>query len=105
MGRFSKHFFQSPNLLTLLSECVKYQNFLRSNYEIKFDILGITSKFSVKINEKESIGKKICEEIDVLRIVDAFKLVFGEHFVPLEIGITSSTSKRLEVVYPIVITT
>lgn len=100
MGKFSKHFFQSPNLLTLLSECVKYQRFLRSNYEIKLDILGVNSKFSVKINEADSIGKKICEEIDVLRIVDAFKLVFGEAFVPLEIGLTSASSKKIEVVLP-----
>ncbi len=100
MGKYSKHFFKSPNLLTLLSECVKYQNFLRSNYEIKLDVLGVISTFSVKINEKESIGKKICEEIDILRIVDAFKLVFGEDFVPLEIGITSSGSQRVEVVLP-----
>lgn len=100
MGVYSKHFFQSPNMLTLLSESVKYQNFLRSNYKIKLDILGANAKFSVKIVEAQSIGKKICEEIDILRILDAFKLVFGENFVPLEIGITSSTSQKLEVVLP-----
>jgi len=101
MGDFSKHFYQSPNFLTLLDETTKYQRYIRSNYEVKLDINGPVSRYSVKIVEAPSQGKLVCEEIDIMRILDAFKIAFGPKFLPLEIGITGKKTKNLHTILPL----
>jgi AraC-like DNA-binding protein len=100
MGKYSKHIFQSPSFFTFLTEVVKYQKHIRSNYEARLDIMGPVSRFSVKIIEKPSQGKLICEEIDIMRILDAFTLVGGSSFHPIEIGITNKTAYNVEPILP-----
>ena len=100
MGRVSTHIFQSPNFLSFLQGVIKYQSYIRSNYEVKLTISGAVSKFSVKILEAPSKGKLICEEIDILRILDAFQLIGGAGFIPLEIGITGNSTYNIEPVLP-----
>lgn len=100
MGKYSQHIFQSPNLYTLLTETIKYQKFIRSNYEAKLEIFGPNTKFSVKIIEAQSEGKLICETIDIMRILDALTLVGGKYFIPKEIGITGKNAKNLETILP-----
>ena len=100
MGRFSAHIFQSPNFLTFLQEVVKYQTFIRSNYLVKLTISGAVSRFSVKIDETPSKGKLICEEIDIIRILDAFSLIGGSDFVPIEVGVTGNSVYNIESVLP-----
>jgi AraC-like DNA-binding protein len=100
MGKYSLHIFQSPNFLTFLKEVIKYQKCIRSNYQVKLNVFGSVSRFSVKILEAPSKGKLICEEIDIMRIIDAFKLIGGEQFIPIEIGITGSSLKNIESILP-----
>lgn len=100
MGRFSKHIYQSPSFLTFLEEVIKYQKYIRSNYSGNLQIFGTISQFSVRIDEKPSKGKLICEEIDMLRILDAFMLVGGKNFAPIELGITANSSYNIESVLP-----
>ena len=92
--------FQSPNFLSFLQGVVKYQSYIRSNYVVKLTISGAVSKFSVRILEAPSLGKLICEEIDILRILDAFQLIGGADFSPIEIGITGNSVYDLESVLP-----
>lgn len=91
MGKYSMYLFQTPNLLTLFNENIKYQEHLRTNYKMKLEILGPVSKFSVKIIKAPGLGKLLYEEIDIMRLLDAFKLIDGPKFVPVEIGITSKS--------------
>ncbi|MFK7812085.1 MAG: helix-turn-helix domain-containing protein, partial [Maribacter sp.] len=100
MGKYSMHIFQSPNFLTFLKEVIKYQKNLRTNYDVKLNVFGSVARFSVKILEVPSKGKLLCEEIDMIRIIDAFKLIGGEQFIPTEIGITGSSSKNIESILP-----
>ena len=100
MGRVSTHIFQSPNFLSFLQGVVKYQSYIRSNYVVKLTISGAVSKFSVRILEAPSNGKLICEEIDILRILDAFQLIGGADFIPKEIGITGDSEYNIESVLP-----
>lgn len=100
MGSFSTHLYKCPNFFTFLNEVVKNQNYIRSNYLVTLSITGSISKFSVKILETPSNGKLICEEIDIMRIFDAFQLVGGSDFIPLEIGITGNSSYDVEAVLP-----
>lgn len=100
MGYISNHIFKSPSFLTLLEEVVKHQKLVKSNYTVKLQTMGAISKFSVKINEKPSQGKLICEEIDIMRILDAFMLVGGENFCPIELGVTANNSFYLESILP-----
>ena len=100
MGRFSTHIFKSPNFLTFLQEVVRYQHLIRSNYEVKLQVLGPLTRFSVKINETPSHGKLICEEIDIMRILDAFQLIGGSDFTPFEIGVTSKFTSNIEAILP-----
>jgi len=100
MGRVSTHIFQSPNFLSFLQGVVKYQSYIRSNYVVKLTISGAVSKFSVRILEAPSLGKLICEEIDILRILDAFQLIGGADFSPIEIGITGNSVYDIESVLP-----
>ena len=100
MGRVSTHIFQSPNFLSFLQGVIKYQSYIRSNYVVKLTITGAVSKFSVKILEAPSNGKLICEEIDIIRILDAFQLIGGADFIPLEIGITGNSTYSIETVLP-----
>jgi hypothetical protein len=69
MGKYSLHIFQSPNFLTFLKEVIKYQKCIRSNYQVKLNVFGSVSRFSVKILEAPSKGKLICEEIDIMRTI------------------------------------
>lgn len=101
MGDFSKYFYQSPNFLTILNETINYGRYIRSNYEVKLDIKGPISRYSIKIVEAPSKGKLVCEEIDIIRMLDAFKLAFGSKFLPLEIGITSKETKNLHTILPV----
>jgi len=101
MGDFSKYFYQSPNFLTILNETINYGKYIRSNYEVKLDIKGPISRYSIKIVEAPSKGKLVCEEIDIMRMLDAFKLAFGSKFIPLEIGITSKETKNLHTILPV----
>jgi len=100
MGSFSSRLFNCPNFSTFLNEVVKNQNYIRSNYLVKLTTTGSVSKFSVKILEAPSKGKLICEEIDIIRILDAFQLVGGADFIPLEIGITGNSAYNIEPVLP-----
>ncbi|WP_191858058.1 helix-turn-helix domain-containing protein [Hanstruepera ponticola] len=100
MGKYSQHIFQSPSFLTFLTEVVKYQKHIRSNYEARLDIMGPFSRFSVKIIERPSQGKLICEEIDIMRILDAFTIVGGSSFIPIEIGVTGKSAYTIEPILP-----
>lgn len=100
MGRVSTHIFQSPNFFTFLKEVIKYQNYIRSNYIAKLIVSGPVAKFSVKIAEAPSDGKLLCEEIDIIRILDAFQLVGGPDFVPIEVGITGNSAYDVEAILP-----
>lgn len=100
MGSVSNHLFKSPNFLCFLEGAIKYSKIIRSNYSAKLLTTGTISRFSVKVNEVKGRGKLITEEIDIARILDAFILVGGENFVPIELGITSSTSYHLESIFP-----
>ena len=100
MGTVSNHLFKSPNFLCFLEGVIKYQNVIRTNYSAKLTTSGAISRFSVKVNEAKGRGKLITEEIDISRILDAFMLVGGENFVPIELGITSNTSYHLESIFP-----
>lgn len=100
MGSVSNYIFQCPRFIDLLELVIKYQNVLRTDYEVKLTIDGPVSKFSVKINAKPGKSKLILEEIDISRILDVFQLVGGKDFTPIEIGITSETSNHLESIFP-----
>ncbi len=100
MGDVSNHLFKSPNFLSFLESVIKYSKIIRSNYTAKLVINGSISKFSVKINETNSKGKLISEEIDIVRILDAFVLVGGKNYTPIKLGITASSSYHLESVFP-----
>ncbi|MDX5586570.1 MAG: helix-turn-helix transcriptional regulator [Aureibaculum sp.] len=100
MGFVSNHIFRSPSFLTFLEEVVKHQKLIKSNYTVKLETTGAISKFSVKVNEALSPGKLICEEIDIMRILDAFMLVGGENYCPIELGVTANSSYYLESVLP-----
>jgi AraC-like DNA-binding protein len=54
----------------------------------------------VRIIEAPGLGKILCEEIDIMRLLDAFKLIDGPTFVPVEIGITGKSIIDLESVLP-----
>jgi len=100
MGSVSNHLYKSPNFLCFLEGVIKYQNVIRTNYFVNLKTTGTISRFSVKVDEAKGRGKLITEEIDIVRILDAFMLVGGENFVPIEIGITSTTSYHLESIFP-----
>lgn len=100
MGAVSQLAFQSPNLLTLIENIITYDKVVRTNYTTTLQLLGATSKFSVKINEADSLGKTLSEEIDICRIIDAFTLVGGENFIPKAIGITSKKLDGIESILP-----
>lgn len=100
MGFVSNYLYQSPNFLCFLENAVKCHKLLRSNYTMALEINGNVSRFSVKINESHGLGKLISEEIDIARILDAFMLVGGAGFQPLELGITAHTSNILESIFP-----
>ena len=100
MGRISRHMYKSPNFLSFLETVIKYQKYVRTNYTAKLQTKGTVSKFSVKINGNRTRGQLISEEIDILRILDAFVFVGGEKFTPIELGITASSSYHLESFFP-----
>ena len=100
MGYVSNYLYQSPNFLCFLENAIKYHKLLRSNYTMRLDIMGGVSRFSVRINEVKGPGKLISEEIDIARILDAFMLVGGESFQPIELGITAKTSNFLASIFP-----
>jgi len=100
MGRISRHMYKSPNFLSFLETVIKYQKYIRTNYKAKLQTKGAVSKFSVKINGNRNRGQRISEEIDISRMLDAFAFVGGEHFTPIELGITADNTYRLEPVFP-----
>lgn len=100
MGRVSNYIFQSPNFQSFLENVIRFQKIIRSNYCVNLNINGPISKFSVKINEAKSRAKLILEEIDIIRILDAFTLVGGEGFIPIELGVTSKSLHKLELLLP-----
>ncbi len=100
MGRISRHMYKSPNFLSFLETVIKYQKYVRTNYIARLQIKGSVSKFSVKINGNRSRGQLISEEIDILRILDAFVFVGGDGFAPIELGITANSSYHLESIFP-----
>ena len=100
MGRVSNYIFQSPNFQSFLENVIRYQKVIRSNYCVNLNINGPISRFSVKINEAKSKAKLILEEIDIIRILDAFTLVGGEGFIPIELGVTSKSLHKLELLLP-----
>jgi AraC-like DNA-binding protein len=100
MGYVSNYLYQSPNFLCFLENAIKYHKVLRSNYTMNLEINGVTSRFSVKINEVKGPGKLISEEIDIARILDAFMLVGGKDFQPIELGVTAKSSNILESIFP-----
>jgi len=100
MGFVSSYLYQSPNFLCFLENAIKCHKMLRSNYSMALDISGNLSRFSVKINEAQGHGKLISEEIDIARILDAFMLVGGKEFQPIELGITAETCNILESIFP-----
>ncbi len=100
MGCVSNHLFKSPNFLCFLENVIRYSKIVKSNYTGTLETLGPVSKFSVKINGAQSKGKLISEEIDICRILDAFMLIGGENFVPIELGVTAKSSYHLESIFP-----
>ena len=100
MGRISRHMYNSPNFLSFLETVIKYQKYIRTNYTTRLQTNGSVSKFSVKINGYRNRGQLISEEIDILRILDAFVFVGGKDFSPIELGITASNTYRLESIFP-----
>ncbi len=100
MGSVSNHLYKSPNFLCFLENVIRYSKIIKSNYTGTLETLGPVSKFSVKINEAQSKGKLISEEIDISRILDAFMLIGGENFVPIELGITAKSTYHLESIFP-----
>ena len=100
MGRVSEQMYQSPNFLSFLECVVKNQKIVRSNYTVKLVINGPVARFSVRVNQDFSRGKFITEEIDISRILDAFMMIGGASFIPIELGITAKTSYFLEPILP-----
>ena len=100
MGRYSARIFQSPNFLSFLESVIQYQNIVRTNNTGKLEILGSTAKFSVLIDEPATKGKLIAEEIGLTRILDAFRLIGGQAYKPLELGITAKKVSSLERILP-----
>ncbi len=100
MGRISRHMYKSPNFLSFLETTIKYQKYIRTNYTARLQTNGSVSKFSVKINGNGNRGQQISEEIDISRILDAFVFVGGEHFTPIELGITANSTYYLESIFP-----
>lgn len=100
IGRFSNYMFNTPTLLKLLQLVIRYQKLMRTDYDMRLDISGPVTKYSAKINSAPSNSTQILEEIDISRIIDGMLTVAGDDFVPLEIGITSATSKYLEPIFP-----
>jgi len=100
MGRFSTRIFNSPSFLSFLQSVIKYQNIVRTNNTGKLEILGPLSKFSVFIDEPPSRGKLIAEQIGLMRILDAFRMIGGKNYVPVALGITSPNFYILETVLP-----
>lgn len=100
MGSVSLLAFQSPSFLTLLRNVVTHDKIVRTNFSTSLEIFGAYSRFAVKINEADSWGKRLSEEVDIRRIIDAFTLVNGEDFVPSKIGITSNKLNGIETILP-----
>lgn len=100
MGNASQIAFQSPSFLTLINSIVTHGKTVRTNFSTSLQIEGALSRFSVKINESNSRGKSLSEEVDIRRIIDAFALVGGEGFAPKEIGITSNKHYGIEAILP-----
>lgn len=100
MGSISNYIFQAPTFLNLLEAVVKYQKNLRSDYLARISSTGPVTVFSVKINCDSIESLSILEEVDIARMIDVFRLVDGDDFSPIELGITSDTSQYLEPILP-----
>ena len=100
MGRISRYMYNSPNFLSFLETTIKYQKYIRTNYTARLQTKGPVSRFSVKINGIRNRGQQISEEIDIVRMLDAFVFVGGEGFTPIEIGITANSTYHLESIFP-----
>ena len=101
LGEYGEFLTECPDLLTVLLEGIKYGHLFQTNSTMNLEISGATSRFTNIHHEAESEGRRIAERIEFVMILNAFRMVLGEDWIPLKIEIPSSTLEWLDDILPL----
>jgi len=101
LGEYGDFLTECPDLLTVLLDGIKYGYLFQTNSTMNLEISGATSRFTNIHHEAESEGRRIAERIEFVMILNAFRMVLGEDWIPLKIEIPSSTSEWLGEMLPL----
>ena len=101
LGEYGEFLSVCPDLLTVLLEGIKYNHLLQTNSVLNLEVTGATSRFTNIHLEAGHEGRRIAERIEIAMILNAFRMVLGEDWIPLKIEIPDSTSEWLSEMWPL----
>lgn len=101
LGEYGEFLTECPDLLTVLLDGIKYNHLFQTNSVMNLEISGATSRFTNIHHEAESEGRRIAERIEFVMILNAFRMVLGEDWIPLKIEIRGRTPEWLDDILPL----
>lgn len=100
LGEYGQFLSNCPDLLTVISEGVKYDHTFQTNSRMFLEIHGTTSRFYHYHVDEDSNGKFISEDITFTMIINAFRKVLGPDWNPLSLELTPNSSKSILTIVP-----
>jgi len=101
LGEYGEFLTECPDLLTVLLDGIKYNHLFQTNSVMNIEVTGATSRFTNIHLEAESEERQIAERIEFAMILNAFRMVLGEDWIPLKIEIPGSTPEWLGDMLPL----
>ena len=87
LGDFGEFITERPDLLTVITDGIKYESQLQTNTRMFIEISGSIAKFSQVHLDPFSKGRQSAEDIAFAMAYQGFKMVLGENWRPITLHV------------------